>query len=72
MDDSHNTTNLINYYYGIVTFPFARPKRKVTKSPAVRDAASIVAFNKFERQKRAPKSKRNDGISVALPVDFGS
>jgi hypothetical protein len=31
---------------------FLSPKSNVTKSPAVRGAASINIFNKFERQKR--------------------
>jgi len=60
---------VLSCYYTVVTFLFEAPKRKVTKSPAVRGAASIIAYNKFERQKRAPKSKRHDGFPTPLATE---
>jgi len=53
----------------LLLFFLLRPKRKVTKSPAVRGAASIIAYNKFERQKRAPKSKTQRWFPSTRPVD---
>jgi len=77
MDDSYNTINLINYHDDVVTFLFARPKRKVTKrkrapkskrndgfpAPPASDSRTKITVRESQHTPSSPTRK---------PVDFGS